>query len=183
MFNQRHRIAMGHQVFVYPLGCFLLMLLLLPGCKKNVEEQDSAPKPADQVQAEPAPEKPAPKKRPNLLKRKTSEVLDKNKAMAENPNLIEVENKITGKDPLTVSLEAYISASSRINVLNFQHQVNLMKAMNDRNPTYQEIVDLIKQTNMQFNALPDYQKFAYDEKEGKFLVLEDPAEKKRIQGK
>ncbi len=157
--------------------CLLLGLLILPGCnKKDVKKKE-----AKQEQAE---AKPAPVKRPNLLKRKTSEVLDKHKAMAENPKLIEVENKITGKDPLTVSLEGYISASSRINVLNFQHQVDLMRAMNDnRPPTYKEIVELIKQTKMEFNALPDYQKFAYDEKEGKFLILEDPEEKKRIQGK
>ncbi len=175
MFSQHNS---GNPVkFILP-SCLLSVMLLLLGCnKKEIEKKDPQPK---QEQAE---AKPVPAKRPNLMKRKTSEVLDKNKAMAENPNLVEVENKITGKDPLTVSLEAYISASSRINVLNFQHQVDLMRAMNDRPPTYKEIVDLIKKTKMEFNALPDYQKFAYDEKEGKFLILEDPAEKKRIQGK
>ncbi len=159
------------------LLCLVLGVLIVPGCiEKEVKKKE--PK-QEQAKAEPAPAK-----RPNLIKRKTSEVLDKHKAMAENPNLIEVENKITGKDPLTVSLEAYISASSRINVLNFQHQVDLMRAMNDnRPPSYEEIIKLIKQTKMEFNALPDYQKFAYDEKEGKFLILEDPQEKKRLQGK
>ncbi|MBL4884619.1 MAG: hypothetical protein JKY95_08810 [Planctomycetaceae bacterium] len=172
MFNQKQCSTMGRRTIQYLMACFLIATMLLPGCKKEAD-----PKPAGQAAA------PAPEKRPNLLKRKTSEVADMNKAMADNPKLIEVENKITGSDPLSVALEGYISASSRINVLNFQHQIDLMKATDDRNPTYEEIVTLIKQTNMEFNALPDYQTFAYDEKEGRFLILEDPEKKKKFQGK
>lgn len=146
----------------------IVAVVLMPGCKPNSTVTEKEPVAA-----------PEPEKRPNLLKRKTQEVVDKNKVMAENPALIEVENKVTGNDPLSTALTGYIAASSRVNVLNFQHQINLMKAMNeDKNPTYEEIVDLIKQHNMEFNALPDYQMFAYDETTGGFGILEDPEAKK-----
>ncbi len=160
-------------------GFLLMPVLFCTGCNEKEVKKKEPPQKQEQVQ-----EKATPEKRPNLLKRKTSEILDKQKAMAENPNLVEVENRITGKDPLTISLEAYISASSRINLLNFQHQIDLMRAMNDnRPPSYEEIMKLIKQTKMEFNALPDYQWYAYDAKEGKFLILEDPEAKKNNQGK
>ena len=165
------------QAMTFKVGCCLLLSVFVIGCKNEAENKTEQPKQADVEKEKPAP---APVKRPNLLKRKTKEVADKYQAMADNPKLIEVENKITGKDPLTVSLQGYIAMSSKVNVLNFQHQINLMRAMNDRNPTYKEIVELIKTTRMEFNALPDYQTFAYDEKEGKFLILEDPEEKKRL---
>ncbi len=145
----------------------LLAIVLMSGCKPNSTVTEKEPAAA-----------PAPEKRPNLVKRKTQEVVDKNKVMAENPALIEVENKVSGNDPLSTALTGYIAASSRVNVLNFQHQIDLMKATEDRNPTYQEIVDVIKQNNMEFNALPDYQMFAYDEKTGGFGILEDPDAKK-----
>ena len=159
-------------------NCFLMTLLICSGCNEKEVKKKEPQQKQEQVR-----EKPIPVKRPSLVKRKTSEVLDKQKAMAENPKLVEVENRITGKDPLTISLQAYLSASSRINLLNFQHQIDLMRAMNDnRPPTYKEILTLLKQTKMEFNALPDYQWYAYDAKEGKFLILEDP-EAKKNQGK
>ncbi|TWT64479.1 hypothetical protein Pan54_52430 [Rubinisphaera italica] len=145
----------------------VMAIVLVPGCKPNSTVTENEPAAA-----------PEPEKRPNLLKRKTQEVVDKNKVMAENPALIEVENKVTGNDPLSTALTGYIAASSRVNVLNFQRQIDLMKATEDRNPTYQEIVDVIKQNNMEFNALPDYQMFAYDETTGGFGILEDPDAKK-----
>jgi len=167
--------------------CSLLLtgLLLSAGCKDAFRSIEEPAKPAGEAKQEAAaaPAEPAAEKRPNLLKRKTQEVVDMQKAMAENPKLIEVENKVNASDPLTASLQGYIAISSRANVLNFQHQVNIMKAAEDRNPTYQEIMDLIKQSNMEFNALPDYQTYAYDEKEGRFTILEDPDAKAAFEEK
>jgi len=158
----------------------LLLSLGLIGCAKPV----NPPTEPQVQQAEPAAEPeaaPAPEPRPNLLKRKTDQVVNKKTAMEENPQLIEVENKVNASDPLTSSLQGYIAISSRAHVLNFQHQVSLMKAAEDRNPTYQEILDLIKHTRMDFNALPDYQTYAYDEQNGLFTILEDPAVKEEFQ--
>lgn len=129
--------------------------------------------------ATPAAEQP---RQPNLVKRRTSEVLHKQKAMSENPKLVQVENKVNASDPLTSSLQGYISISSRANVLNFQHQLNLMKAMNEsgKAPTHAEVLQLLQQTQMDFNALPDYQFYAYDEETGTFLILEDTEAKEKF---
>ncbi len=132
---------------------------------------------AETTEATPAPAEP---KRPNLVKRTTKEVLDKKKAMEENSNLVEVENKITAQDPLSASLQGYITIASRANVLNFQHQLNIMKAMNDGNPSYADVLQLLQQTNMDFNALPDYQYYAYDEQNGTFVILEDTVAKEKF---
>lgn len=173
-----------------PRKCFLslgaaLIAGILPFCSSGCKPNTPAPPRTENVevpagQAEPAPEQPA-EPRPVLTKRWTQEVVDLQKAQAENPKLVEVENKITGTDPLTTSLQGYIAISSRANVLNFQHQVNLMKAAEDRNPTYDEIMTLIKQTKMEFNALPDYQTYAYDQQAGKFTILEDPDAKAKFE--
>ncbi|WP_013626385.1 hypothetical protein [Rubinisphaera brasiliensis] len=167
--------------FVYSL--LLTGLLLTTGCNDAFRSIEEPAKPAGEAKQEQAAAPVAEEKRPNLVKRKTQEVVDMQKAMAENPKLIEVENKINASDPLTASLQGYIAISSRANVLNFQHQVNIMKAAEDRNPTYQEIMNLIKQSNMEFNALPDYQTYAYDEKEGRFTILEDPEAKAAFEAK
>ena len=155
----------------------LLVSLFVSGCiqqrgvEQNAKENDEEAEPVVKVEA---------KKRPNLLKRKTQEVVHMQKAMEENPKLIEVENKVSGNDPLTTTLTGYIAASSKINVMNMQHQIDLMRAAEDRNPTYDEIMELIKQHNMQFNALPDYQMYAYNEEQGIFTILEDPQAKKEF---
>lgn len=157
----------------------LLLGLSFTGCEGP--KRPAAPQAEQAAPAEQPAEAPAPEPKQNLLQRKTDQVVEKRQAMADNPQLVEVENKVNAADPLTASLQGYIAISSRANVLNFQHQVNLMKAAEDRNPTYQEILDLIKQTRMEFNALPVYQTYAYDEQNGVFTILEDPAIKADFQ--
>jgi len=123
----------------------------------------------------------APAKRPNLVKRKTQVVVNYTLATEENPKLYEVENTITGKDPLSTSLEGYVAASSKVNKMQMQHQINLMKAPTGVNPTHEELMDAIKNNNIQLNALPDYQMYAYNEETGEFLILEDPEAKEEFQ--
>ncbi len=160
---------------VTTIGTYLLLGSLTLGglgCQQEPAPIVQQPAPDEAAPADPPP--PPEQPRPVLTKRWTQEVVDMHKAMMENPKLVEVENKVTGSDPLTTSLEAYIAISSRANVLNFQHQLNILKAVEDRNLTYEEVMDLIKQTKMEFNALPDYQTYAYDDKQGRFTILEDP---------
>lgn len=169
-------VAITRNMSVTTIGMSLLLGSLLVsglGCQQEPAPLVKQPAPEEaEAQADPPP--PAEEPRPVLTKRWTQEVVDMQQAMQENPKLVEVENKVTGSDPLTTSLEAYIAISSRANVLNFQHQLNILKAVEDRHLTYQEVMDLIKQTKMEFNALPDYQTYAYDGKQGRFTILEDP---------
>ncbi len=152
------------------VGLSILSSSLLIGCNDPAVQSPTA-----QDEAAPAPA--AEEKRPNLVKRKTKVVLDKNKAMSENPNLVVTENRVSGNDPLTTVLTGYISAASQINVMNMKHQIDLMKAADDRYPTYDEFMAMMAQHNLELNALPDYQNYAYDDKTGEFVILEDPEAK------
>lgn len=163
---------------------FLLVFFLLinVGCKPALQGPPKADPAALQEKPaapEPPPVTPEPPKQ-NLLKRTTNLVVDKAKAMAENPNLEATENKVSGNDPLTISASAYISISSKANTIAFQHNIDLLKAAEGRNPTFDEITEFIKVNQMQFNALPDYQWYGYDQESGTFMVLQDPVLKKKL---
>ncbi len=151
----------------YTLGVF--SLLLLSACSKP------APSGAPVQNAEAPPAKKVP-----LTKQKTSVIIDKNKAMAENPNLAPKVNKVEGYDPISTSLTGYLAAASQVNVASFQHNIHLVETMEERRLTFAEMQQYIKEYNMQFNALPDYQFYAYDDQTGEFLILEDSALKEKL---
>ena len=100
----------------------------------------------------------------------------------KNPKVVEVDNKVTGSDPLTVTFNAYVSATSRATVLNFKHQMDILRDTNDdKYPTFKEAQKLMKQLNIELAAtLPPYQLYAYDAKTGGIVVIEDKGEKIRL---
>lgn len=114
----------------------------------------------------------------SIIGKTTAKVVDKKKAMAENPNLVVVENKLSGSDPVSIAGSAYISMSSRISVLNFQNNLKTWKALNDnRNPSYEEFTQMSK--DLTYAMLPPYQMYGYDEETGGLVILEDKADKKK----
>jgi hypothetical protein len=159
--------------------------LFAAGCADRVkdpaEQAAEAPPPApqqaaaDAPAAQPAPEQP---KRVPMTKRE-ARLVDKNKAMQENPALFEVDNKITGSDPLTAVAQSYFTIGSRAHVLNLKHNLNLMHAAEGRWPTFAEFEQSLKQHNVQLTALYPYQMYAYDDQTGGLVILEDPEEKRR----
>ncbi len=103
------------------------------------------------------------------------------KAKQQNPNLEVVENKVTGGDPISIAASAYVSLASKRSRLNFQHQLNLLKEINEGNPpTFKQFTDLANQLRIQFQNQPPYRYYGYDTQTGGIVVLEDKAEKKRI---
>jgi hypothetical protein len=110
-----------------------------------------------------------------IIGKMTDEVVDMHKAMAENPELIIVENKAKGDDPLSFYASAYIAVRSQASQLGMQQQLQHIKILEERNPTYDEFVGIMKSNRIQFSKLPYYRMYGYDEKEGKIVVLEDPA--------
>lgn len=103
------------------------------------------------------------------------------KAKEKMPSLEVVENKVQGNDPISVAASAYVSLSSKAESLNFQHQLNIMKEINEGRPiSFQEFQNLAKQMRIQFKNQPAYRYYGYDTKTGGIVVLEDKAEKKRI---
>ena len=112
----------------------------------------------------------------SILGRTTAKVVDAQKAK-QNPKIVEVENKISGSDPLTVSASAYVAMASRVSTLGFQQALKMYKALNDRNPSYSEFMDMVKQNRVEFAALPPYQMYGYDAQKGGLVILEDKAKK------
>ena len=100
----------------------------------------------------------------------------------KNPKVVEIDGKVTGNDPLTASFNAYVSITSRASVLNFKHQMDIMKEINGGKdyPPFKEAMQLMKQMNVQVASLPPWQMYGYDAKTGGLALLEDKGEKIRL---
>lgn len=107
-------------------------------------------------------------------------IVDKQKAMAERPHLVEVTNKITANDPLFAPLQGMFAVGSKAEILAFTHTIQVHKAANDKFPTYDEFMDYYKQANVQLKGIKPYQVYAYDETDGTIVILEDSIEEERI---
>lgn len=117
----------------------------------------------------------------SIIGKTTGKIVDLAEAK-KNPKIVEIENKVTGSDPLTVTFNAYVSITSRASVLNFKHQMDILKETNGGNqyPPYKEAMQLMKQMKIEPAALPPYQLYGYDAKTGGLVLLEDKAEKIRL---
>lgn len=125
------------------------------------------------------PPDPIEAKKQSLIAKTTNVVVDKKKAMAENASLVEIDGSAQGGDPVSFAASAYISMRARPGILNFQNQLQLFKAENDRNATYAEMTGMMKQHNIDFALLPAYQMYGYDAEKGTISILEDKADKAR----
>jgi hypothetical protein len=85
-------------------------------------------------------------------------------------------SRITAKDPITLSRNAYVSAIGQMSILQIQHSLDLYYAENDRYPKdLQEFIDeIIKPNGIRLPQLPAYQEYAYDAENHKLVVLEYP---------
>lgn len=100
-------------------------------------------------------------------------VVDVKVAMAENPNLKIVENKTGGDDPLTFAASAYVAARSQASLLGFQAWLKQFKIVEERNPTYAEFMQAMKENRVEFTALYPWQMYGYDSQAGTIVVVED----------
>jgi len=105
----------------------------------------------------------------------TNHVVDYRAAIAQNPNLVIVENKAAGDDPITFAASAYVSARSRVSMFGFEAALKQIKVVEGRVPTYQEFQNMMKENRIEFTAQYAWRMYAYDQVEGRILVLEDPA--------
>ncbi len=145
----------------------------IPSANNSTKQSSEAP---------PNPSKPTSstqtKRKQSIIGKTTAMVVDAKEAR-KNPKIVVVENKISGSDPLTIAATAYISMSSRNSLLNFTNQLNTIKAINGRDPTFEEYQELAQQLRIEFARLPAWQMYGYDSDTGGLLVLEDKAEKIR----
>ena len=105
-------------------------------------------------------------KRTQEIKNATTEITQKGATVATT--------KITAKDPITLPGNAYVTMIGQTSILNMQHAMDLYHAENDRYPrNYDEFMnEIIKANNIALPVLPEYQKYGYDEKEHKLVILE-----------
>ena len=79
----------------------------------------------------------------------------------------------------TVYSRAFFSITTRASKLAFERNLQIIKATNgDRWPTYKQYTDSMRQMRMKLSKLPSFAIYAYNDKTGKLLILEDPAARK-----
>lgn len=103
----------------------------------------------------------------------------------QNPKVVEVENKIDASDPLTASYQSYFTIGSRATILAFKQNLNLQKELNGGNwPSFEQFSADVKKMNIELVPILPWQMFAYNQKNGSIVLLEDKADKiKRYKAK
>jgi hypothetical protein len=93
-----------------------------------------------------------------------------------------VKPRITAKDYISLQGNAYVSIIGQTSILTIQHAMDIYRATNDRYPKdYEEFTaEIIKANNITLPQLPPYQKYGYDDKEHKLVILEYPALKDQL---
>ncbi|WP_417382092.1 hypothetical protein [Gimesia sp.] len=170
----------------------VLVMLAGNGCKdpneiarqqgEVIQEQPPQKKPqepdAENAAAEEQAGKPNDNKK-SIIHKTTAVVVDAKKAL-ENPDIIVVDGKIKGVDPFTQAGSAYVSMASRVSTLGMQQAIKAHKALNDRFPTYDEYMQMMKENRIEFAQLPPYKMYGYDAESGTILVLQDNKKKEEL---
>ncbi len=158
----------------------LTIALTLPGC------DDAPPPPTPGVTLGPAPAKPAPPAEPakpapelkprEILGKRTTEIRDVQKETQSGAAVKAAPRKL-GKDPITISGNAYVSIVGQSAVLTIKHDLDLYQAGHDGQypKTYQEFMDeIIKPNGIALPTLPYYQEYGYDAPTHSLIILEYP---------
>jgi hypothetical protein len=140
-------------------------------------DDDERPTPPPQGVQVPAP-KVQPPANPQFIVGKRTQDIRNAQPEIQQRGAQAVTPKIVAKDPITLSGNAYVFAIGKTAQMNIDHAVDLYKATNDRYPKdYDEFMnEIIKANNISLPQLPYYQKYGYDEREHKLIILEYPHE-------
>ena len=161
---------------------FMGLLMCGAGCDKPAPPPPPPPPaPAPMPMAPPAqaeapmpPAPPAPPADPlKAIPTVPAKLVDKNKAMAENPKLVATENKVVIGDPVSFAGSVYFAAINQATYAPLKQTIDAHKALNDKFPTYDELMPILKMVNFQFPGLKPWQVYGYDDKDGTVTVLED----------
>lgn len=101
-------------------------------------------------------------------------VYDYHQVMKLKPEL-KVVTKPLGQ---TVYSNAYFGRLAGISKLQFERRIQGFRATNGRLPKYKEYVNEMKKMGLKLVKLPKFAIYAYNDKTGKLLILEDPAARK-----
>lgn len=129
------------------------------------------------------PQQPAPRQQrtgSSVIGKTTAEVVDVRK-VRENPNIRAVgDRKIPIADPISQAGSAYFIAVSKTSTLGLQRSIQLYQATNNKYPTYDEFMRMMKENRVEFAKLRPYELYGYDEESGEILVLEDTQKKAEL---
>lgn len=159
------------------------MALLPAGCDQptgSTRPKSSAPVP-EAVSADAVPEAPAPpvdpaKPRP-ILGRTTQDIRDA--SVEKKAGGMATEPRITAKDPIMMTGNAYVTIVGKSAIMNIQHAVDLYQAETGEFPkTYAEFMEkIIRANNIALPKLPFYQEYGYDAPSHSLVILEYPDRK------
>jgi hypothetical protein len=165
------------------------LALILAGCDQPTGSTTprARAKPPEEVAEAPAPEPapPAPAPAPvappvgprKILNERTQDVRDAEKE--KKAGGVAKEPRITAKDPILLTGNAYVSIVSQAASQNIKHALDLYQAETGEFPkTYEEFMEkIIKANNIALPKLPFYQEYAYDAPNHKLIVMEYPDRK------
>ncbi|WP_417385478.1 hypothetical protein [Gimesia sp.] len=170
----------------------VMIMLAGNGCKdpkeiarqqgETIEEKPQDKAPQEPVVENAAADEPGGKaddNKKNIIHKTTAVVVDAKKAL-ENPNIEVVDGKIKGVDPFSQAGSAYVSMASRVSTLGMQQAIKAHKALNDRFPSYDEYMQMMKENRIEFAQLPPYKMYGYDAESGNILVLQDNKKKEEL---
>lgn len=165
--------------------CLLTMGGLL-GCQdpKEIAKEQGDAEPQQQKMQQQAvvdldAEKPQNDTKKSIIHKTTAVVVDAKKAL-KDPDVSVVDGKIKGVDPYTQAGSAYVSMASRVSTFGMQQAIKTHKALNDRFPSYDEYMKMMKENRIQFAELPPYLMYGYDDETGNILVLSDNKKKAQL---
>jgi hypothetical protein len=159
--------APSRSMRLFPAAALALMLTLMltAGCEEPRYEAGAKPRPAAK-----------PPEDTFIVGKRTQDIVKFDAAAETKKGGQVATQKITAKDPITLQGNAYVTMIGKTSILQIEHATNLYQAANDRYPKdYDEFMnEIIKANNIALPKLPYYQKYAYDEKEHKLIVIEYP---------
>ena len=115
----------------------------------------------------------------SIIHKTTAVVVDAKKTL-KNPEIEVVDGKIKGVDPFTQAGSAYVVMASRVSTLGMQQAIKVHKALNDKFPSYEEYMKMMKENKIEFAQLPPYKMYGYDAETGKIMVLQDNKKKAQL---
>lgn len=124
----------------------------------------------------------ASKPRP-ILGRTTNDIRDAETEQAKGAQ--RAQSRITAKDPITLTGNAYISIVGRAEQLNMQHTLDLYHAETGRYPKdlNEFMREIVKKSGVRLAQLPYYQEYAYDAANHQLVILEYPDRKESGPGR
>lgn len=162
-----------------PRTLVVLAALALFGCNKPAADDSVAPaapaNPPPPAAGNQAAAPAQPHAHQSILEKMTTKIVDRQKALADNPRLVELEkNVFSATDPITYASKAYFSAVSQVQMAALKQTIDAHKILNDdKLPTFQEFETMLKQAGVKLQGLYRWQVYAYDPTTGEISILED----------